>query len=225
MDGIGTDYDLYANLGLVKQLQVDENNSLKIDDFMHLMVTELTHQDPFKPMDNTEMATQISQFATVSGIDQLNSSFSTLADSMLSDRALQAANLVGHDVLVTSQFAPLTTGGNVEGMIDLPRSASNLTLRVSNAATGTLVRELSLGSHDAGQVAFNWDGYDDAGDYMLPGLYQVSALATVDDVEMAPQVLVSAQVDSVSIGASGQALGLNLNGLGTVSINDVTEIR
>jgi flagellar basal-body rod modification protein FlgD len=88
-----------------------------------------------------------------------------------------------------------------------------------------LVRELSLGSHDAGQVAFNWDGYDDAGDYMPPGLYQVSAMATVDDVEMAPQVLVSAQVDSVSIGASGQALGLNLNGLGTVSINDVTEIR
>jgi hypothetical protein len=47
----------------------------------------------------------------------------------------------------------------------------------------------------------------------------------VDDVEMAPAVLVSAQVDSVSIGASGQPLGLNLNGLGTVSLNDVAEIR
>jgi hypothetical protein len=60
---------------------------------------------------------------------------------------------------------------------------------------------------------------------MPAGLYQVSALATVDDVEMAPAVLVSAQVDSVSIGASGQPLGLNLNGLGTVSLNDVAEIR
>ena len=225
MDGINSEYDLYSNLGLVSQPQFEESNSLKIDDFMQLMVTELTHQDPFKPMDNSEMATQVSQFATVSGIDQLNSTFSSLADSMLSDRALQAANLVGHEVLVTSQLAPLATGGSVGGMIDLPRSATNLTLRISNAATGTLVRELKLGSHEAGQVAFNWDGYDDAGDYMPAGLYQISALATVDDVEMAPQVLVSAQVDSVSIGASGQALGLNLNGLGTVSFNDVTEIR
>jgi flagellar basal-body rod modification protein FlgD len=192
---------------------------------MHLMVTELTHQDPFKPMDNSELATQISQFATVSGIDQLNSSFSSLADSMLSDMALQAANLVGHEVLVSSQLAPLTKGGSVDGMIDLPRSVSNLTLRVSNAVTGALVRELKLGSQEAGQAAFSWDGYDDAGDYMPAGLYQVSAIATVGDVEMAPQVLVSAQVDSVSIGASGQALGLNLNGLGTVSLNDVAEIR
>ena len=99
MDGINSDYELYSSLGLATQPQVEETNSLKIDDFMHLMVTELTHQDPFKPMDNSELATQISQFATVSGIDKLNSSFSSLADSMLSDRALQAANLVGHPSL------------------------------------------------------------------------------------------------------------------------------
>jgi flagellar basal-body rod modification protein FlgD len=132
---------------------------------------------------------------------------------------------VGHDVLVSSQFAPFTTGGSVEGMIDLPRSATDITVRISNATTGALVRELKLGSHEAGQVGFNWDGYDDAGDYMPAGIYQINAQATVDDVEMAPQVLVSAQVDSVSIGASGQALGLNLYGLGTVSLNDVAEIR
>jgi flagellar basal-body rod modification protein FlgD len=225
VNGVNGDYELYSNLGLVAQPQLEESDSLKIDDFMHLMVTELTHQDPFKPMENSELATQISQFATVSGIDQLNSSFSSLVDSLLSDRALQAANLVGHDVLVASQLAPLTAGGRVDGVIDLPRSASNLKLRISDASTGALVRELGLGSHEAGQVAFNWDGYNDAGDYMPAGLYQISALANVDDVEMAPQVLVSAQVGSVSIGASGQALGLNLNGLGTVSFNDVAEIR
>jgi flagellar basal-body rod modification protein FlgD len=225
MDGINSDYDIFSSLGLVTQPQAEDKDALKIDDFMQLMVTELTHQDPFKPMDNSELATQISQFATVSGIDQLNSSFSSLADSLLSERALQAANLVGHDVLVSSQLAPLAAGSSVDGVIDLPHSASNITLRISNALTGSLVRELKLGSHEAGQIAFGWDGYDDAGDYMPEGLYHISALAAVGDVEMAPPVLVSAQVDSVSIGSSGQALGLNLSGLGTVSFNDVAEIR
>jgi flagellar basal-body rod modification protein FlgD len=224
MDGINSDYDLYANLGLAAVTQPERDDSLKVDDFMHLMVTELTHQDPFKPMDNSELATQISQFATVSGIDQLNSSFTSLADSLLSNKALQAANLVGHEVLVASQLGPLSNGGSINGAIDLPRSASNLTVRISDAY-GALVRELKLGSHEAGQVDFSWDGYDDAGNYMPAGLYQVSGLATVDDVEMAPQVLVSAQVHSVSVGSPGQALGLNLEGLGTISLNDVAEIR
>jgi len=225
MDGINSDYDLYMSLGLTRQQQTERSDSLKIDDFMNLMVTELTHQDPFKPMDNSEMATQISQFATVSGIDQLNSSFSMLADSLLSDKALQAANLVGHEVLVASPLAPLSSGGSVSGTIDLPRSVGNLSLRISDATTGALVREIKMGSREEGQVEFNWDGYDDAGNYMPAGLYQISALATVDDAEMAPQVYVAAQVGSVSVGASGQALGLNLEGLGAVSLNSVAEIR
>ncbi len=224
MDSINSDYDLYSSLGLATVGQPEKNDKLKIDDFMQLMVTELTHQDPFKPMDNSEMATQISQFATVSGIDQLNSSFSSLSDSLISDKALQAANLVGHDVLVASQLAPLATGGSVSGMIDMPTSANHITLRISDVS-GALVRELELGSHEAGKLGFSWDGYDDAGNYMPAGIYQVSALATVDDVEMAPQVLISAQVNSVSIGAPGQELGLNLTGLGSISLSDVAEIR
>lgn len=224
MVGINSDYDLYTSLGLATQSQPEQDNGLKIDDFMKLMVTELTHQDPFKPMDNSEMATQMSQFAAVSGIDKLNSSFSSLADSMRSDKALQAASLVGHDVLVSSQQAPLSTGKSVSGVIDLALSTTSLTLRVSDAS-GALVRELNLGSHEAGQTAFSWDGYDDAGNYMPAGLYQVNALATVDGVELAPPVFVSAQVNSVSIGAPGQELGLNLDGLGSISLSDVVEIH
>ena len=67
------------------------NDELGQSDFLTLMITQFKNQDPFKPMENTELATQISQFATVSGIDDLNSSFRTLSSTLTSDQALQAA--------------------------------------------------------------------------------------------------------------------------------------
>lgn len=216
--------DLYANLGLSnEQAQSVKNEGLKLDDFMNLMVTELTHQDPFKPMENTELATQISQFATVAGIDDLNSSFNSLSSTISSDQALQATNLVGHEVLVPGNVGNLSHGGSLNGSLDLPGSASNIRVRISDA-NGALVRELALGSHEGGELAFSWDGYSDNGDYMPAGNYLVSAVATMDDVEMAPNVFVSAQVESVSLGGQG-GVRLNLAGLGQVSMNDVAQIQ
>jgi flagellar basal-body rod modification protein FlgD len=216
--------DLYTSLGLTTgQSETVKNNELKLDDFMNLMVTELTHQDPFKPMENTELATQISQFATVAGIDDLNSAFNGLSSTISSDQALQATNLVGHEVLVPGNVGALSQGGSLDGSLDLPGAASNIRVRISDAG-GALVRELSLGSHEGGEMAFSWDGYDDNGDYMPAGNYQVTAVATMDDVEMAPNVLVSAQVESVSMGGQG-GVRLNLAGLGQVSMNDVAQIQ
>ncbi|MEW8461322.1 MAG: FlgD immunoglobulin-like domain containing protein, partial [Candidatus Thiodiazotropha endolucinida] len=145
-------------------------------------------------------------------IDDLNNSFNELRSALTSDQALQAANLVGRDVLVESSVGALANGEPLQGSIVLPSSAGNVRVLISDQS-GALVRELQLGTHEAGQVAFSWDGYDDAGDYVGDGLYQISAIANVDDAEMAPSTLVSAEVESVNLGGPG-GVQLNLGGLG-----------
>jgi flagellar basal-body rod modification protein FlgD len=223
--GIASATNRYEEIGLANNQDTNTKSKgdLGLEDFMNLLVTELTHQDPFKPMENSEMATQVSQFATVSGIDDLNASFNDLKASLTSNQALQAAGLVGHDVLIESDVGVLAEGEPLQGNLVLPASASNVTIRITNSA-GELVRELPMGMHEAGQVAFSWDGYDDAGDYVGDDLYQVSATANVDDAEMAPTVLVSAQVESVNLSGQG-GIQLNLDGLGQVSMNDVVQIQ
>ncbi|MBW9266331.1 MAG: flagellar hook assembly protein FlgD [Candidatus Thiodiazotropha sp. (ex. Lucinisca nassula)] len=225
MTAITNRYDLYEDIGLTNNSikQEKEQGQLGLEDFMQLLVTELTHQDPFKPMENSEMATQVSQFATVSGIDDLNNSFNELRSALTSDQALQAANLVGRDVLVESSVGALANGEPLQGSVVLPSSAGNVRVLISDQS-GALVRELQLGTHEAGQVAFSWDGYDDAGDYVGDGLYQISAIANVDDAEMAPSTLVSAEVESVNLGGPG-GVQLNLGGLGQISMNDVAQIQ
>jgi flagellar basal-body rod modification protein FlgD len=200
------------------------NNDLQLEDFLDLMVTELTHQDPFKPMENSELASQISQFATVSGIDELNDSFEGLSGSLLSDQSLQAANLVGRNVLVPLNGGYLETGGSIKGVIGLNDPASDVTISVFDSS-GVLVREMNMGTQDKGELQFSWDGLNDFGEYAPAGQYQITARASVSGDEISPYILTQAQVDSVSIGAAGQELALNLKGLGPVAFSDVAEIR
>lgn len=215
---------LYQALGLSRELETKEDNELQLEDFLELMVTELTHQDPFKPMENSELASQISQFATVSGIDELNNSFSGFSDTMISDQALQAANIVGRDVLVPVNTGNLEAGGSIKGVVGVTESASDVTVRISDAS-GELIKEIQLGTQSKGEVNFSWDGLDENGDAVEPGQYKVEALAKVDGETVSPYTLLEARVSSVSIGGAGQGLTVNLAGLGPVSFNSVAEIR
>jgi flagellar basal-body rod modification protein FlgD len=225
MSVINNDADIYSALGLAREAEdTKASRTLAMEDFLELMVTELTHQDPFKPMENSEMATQISQFATVSGIDELNNSFTDLSGSMLSDQALQAANLVGHDVLAPISTGYLSSGGSVEGVVGLYSSASDVTVQITDSS-GALVRELSLGTQSQGEVSFSWDGLADDGSYAPPGQYQITAQAMEDGESVVPYTLIKAKVSSVSLGGPGQEMALNLEGLGPISFNDVAEIH
>ena len=57
------------------------------DAFLKLMTTQLKNQDPFEPMDNGEFLSQIAQFGTVTGIDDLKETFGDFANSMKSNQA------------------------------------------------------------------------------------------------------------------------------------------
>ncbi len=217
--------DIYGSLGLTHEdKQVKAKDELGMQDFMNLLVTELTHQDPFKPMENSEMATQISQFAAVSGIDELNTSFDGLSTNLTSGQVLQATSLVGRQVMIPSDKGYLATGGSVSGSAFLSDSASNLSLRVTNS-NGELVREMSLGSHEEGEFSFTWDGADDSGEYLPSGIYQMTLQGDMGGESVSPQVLTDAEVESVSMGAPGKPILLNLKGMGAISLNDVVQIN
>lgn len=215
---------VYQALGLSRETEQKKDNELGMDDFLELMVTELTYQDPFKPMENSELASQISQFSVVSGIDELNNSFAGFSDSMISDQALQAANIVGRNVLVPVTSGNLEAGGSIKGVVGITEPASQVTVRISDTS-GELIKEIQLGTQPKGEVNFTWDGLDESGEAVAPGQYQIEAQAEVDGENMMPYTLIESRVDSVSIGAAGQGLTVNLAGLGPVSFSSVAEIR
>lgn len=225
MSSVNNNTDIYTALGLTREVEETKGSrDLAMEDFLELMVTELTHQDPFKPMENSEMATQISQFATVSGIEELNGSFSGLSNDLLSGQAMQAAGLVGREVLAPISTGYLTSGGSVEGMIGLYSSASDVTIQVYDSS-GALVREIDMGTQDKGEVAFTWDGLMDDGTYAEEGVYTISATSMQEGEAVVPYTLIKSKVTSVNLGGPGQEMALNLEGLGPISFSDIAEIQ
>jgi flagellar basal-body rod modification protein FlgD len=58
------------------------NKPLDQTAFLRLMTTQLKAQDPFDPMDNQAMVAQMAQFSSVTGITEMNSSLTAIAEQI-----------------------------------------------------------------------------------------------------------------------------------------------
>ena len=58
--------------------------------FLRLMTTQMQAQDPFKPMDQTQMIAQLAQFSQVAGIGEINQKLGGISDLATSLDAIAA---------------------------------------------------------------------------------------------------------------------------------------
>ena len=211
----------YEALGLGAPVpQSKARDELGQDQFFKLMVTQLSHQDPLKPLDSDELLAQVAQFSTVGGIKNIERSIGDLVTSMESNQALQASTLVGRSVLVAGEIAQLQAGQPVRVAVDLAGSTATLGVRIATLA-GEVVRRLELGPQSAGTVEFEWDGLDEGGDAAPDGRYVVSAVAGAGAEELPLGVLLARRVDSVSVGRNPPGITLNLEHSVSVGLDAV----
>lgn len=84
----------------------ESSSTLDKNAFLKLMCTQLQNQDPLSPMKDTEYISQMASFSSLEQMENLNSSFTTLSDSITSDlipalTIQQASSLVGKTVTYT----------------------------------------------------------------------------------------------------------------------------
>lgn len=201
-----------------------DENKLDQADFMQLLVAQIENQDPTKPMDPSQFMEQLTQLSTVNGIQDLNGSFNALADKLSSDQSIQAASLVGHEVLVPGGYGVLDESGAMSGAVTLPQSASDVTLKVYNAQ-GEEVRSLTIGGYAAGDVSFQWDGFLDDGSKAIAGGYVITAEAFMDGAQQAVSVALDTRVDSITLNQDGTGTTLNLASGDSVPLSFVQQIK
>jgi flagellar basal-body rod modification protein FlgD len=150
------------------------NGELGQGDFLELMIAQIAHQDPFEPMENGEFIAQMAQFATVDGIQNMESSISSLNGTMSSNQAMTATALVGRSVMAPGDEFILGADGGISGSIATSEGASALNLGVYDAA-GALVAQGELSPSSTGVTRFFLDGVDSTGARLAPGSYLFSA--------------------------------------------------
>jgi len=219
-----------ANLGIARsgsaasptvQTQA-QSQTLGQADFLRLMTAQLKNQDPFSPVDNTQMVAQMAQFSSVAGISQMNSTLTAIADKLGAGSASDALAYVGRTVLTQGNVAYGRSSGGIAGAVQLGDDASNVAVAIQDAS-GNLIKTLSLGPQDKGTVSFDWDGKTEAGEDAGSGPFTVTTYAQNDGTTVASQALVWAPVAAVSMPSNGEAQ-LTLPGIGQIPVSDVLEV-
>jgi flagellar basal-body rod modification protein FlgD len=197
------------------------------DRFLTLLVAQLQNQDPLNPLDNAQVTTQLAQISTVSGINQLNATVAALGASMAASQTLQAASLVGRDVVVGGKDIDLLTdktsgSASAEGGVSLGSDADSVKVTISDES-GNVVRTLDLGAQKAGDQFFDWDGKTDGGGTAKDGHYTFAVTATAAGKAVTFDTLMSARVQGVASTSSG--LMLQLPDGSQVAFADVKQIH
>lgn len=85
------------------------SQSLGKDDFLKLLLTQLSNQDPTSPMENTEFIAQMAQFSSLEQMTNMNSEFTKMAAMF---KTSEASSVIGRTVELT--VGDTTTKGVVE---------------------------------------------------------------------------------------------------------------
>ena len=171
------------------------------DRFLTLLVTQMKNQDPLNPLDNAQVTSQLAQINTVNGIEKLNQTMTKLMSSNQSMQGMQAAALVGRDVLAEGNGLTLA-GGSAQAGFTLPEGADIVTVTVKSAS-GQAIHQAQLKDLGAGLHTFTWDGKTDSGAAAADGKYSFSVTASTNGKSVTATPLSVSRVDGVTPGESG----------------------
>jgi flagellar basal-body rod modification protein FlgD len=194
------------------------------DKFMMLLVTQLKNQDPMNPLDNAQITSQLAQLSTVTGVNKLNTTLESLKASYQSSESLQAANMIGHGVLVEGDFAKLTNGKAILG-VELATPADKVQVIITDPRSGKDVDTIELGATAAGVVPLAWDGLPEGSATALAdGKYTFRVVASRGGEKITD--VTSLAFDSVASVTTNAKDGvkLNLPNKGVVSMADIRQI-
>ncbi|AEH45946.1 flagellar hook capping protein [Thermodesulfatator indicus DSM 15286] len=191
------------------------------DDFMVLFIKQLEYQDPLKPLDNNEMATQLALFNQVDQLYDLNEKLSKIADIAKGSTLQTIASLIGKKASVKNHLLRVEGGKFLGGEIEAKEATDNILAKIYDA-NGNLVKVLDLGPLSVGKHELDWDATDKNGNQVADGTYRL-VLEPKNPKDL----------DNLSIKTIGRLTGalledgeykLLFNGKDTISLTDLEKV-
>jgi flagellar basal-body rod modification protein FlgD len=173
------------------------------DEFIKLLVAQMTHQDPLAPMDGQQMAAQLAQFSSVEQLINISGKFD--AQSAASNALLGVVNnssaidLIGKTVTILDDQVLAGQGGTESVDIDVPEGGRGR-MQILDA-NGAVIREIELGALPVGQRTL---AMDEALRGLPSGPYRVAVDVThADGSTTELQTRLTVNVDGVRMSAAG----------------------
>ncbi|MFP4528276.1 MAG: flagellar hook assembly protein FlgD [Candidatus Kapaibacterium sp.] len=198
------------------------------DEFLKLLTMQLKSQNPLKPYDNQEFASQLAQF---SQLEQLSDIRSLMEDQAKSNAFLSQT--------ISNTALPGMLGKTAKAISDRVHfdgeypAAMGYTLQQGAASgelviydtNGSVVRSVDLDSLDltAGEHTYMWDGEDDAGDICDEGTYFFEIRGKDGSgAEINAQTFTRGEIESVRFKSEGTVLVIDGMEVALENVTDIT---
>ncbi|HEY3590931.1 MAG TPA: flagellar hook capping FlgD N-terminal domain-containing protein [Buttiauxella sp.] len=194
-----------------------------MNNFMTLLVAQMQNQDPTNPMDNNQLTSQLTQFQTASGVQQLNSSLNAMGVLVSGMQQMDASQWIGRQVLTEGDSTISNAeGGNRGGAFSINSDADTVSVILTDAQGNVYtadMKDVKAGVHQftMGDLT-NFQPADPS--TVEGGSFKVSySVSNADGSTPEIVSLKKSTVESVAFSPSGALLQLGL--AGTAMLGDV----
>jgi flagellar basal-body rod modification protein FlgD len=148
---------IQAKFGGKEEKPKENKKALDKDDFLKIMVTQLKHQDPTKPMEADKMAAEMAQMTSVEQMHNVNSNLVKMLDQYKANDRVAMTGMIGKWVTVDRNRFDHMERERETLSYTLKEPASSVKLTIISD-TGETVLEKDLGPQKSGENSFLWDG-------------------------------------------------------------------
>lgn len=201
-----TSTQLNPTAGVNETKQTGPESGQGKDVFLKMFMTQMTNQNPLDPMDNTEFTAQLATFSSLEQLTKINTNLEALTRMEASVNTSTALSLVGKEVQFSGNLMPVAENHVGKLNYTLPANSSQTTVTITDQE-GNIVRDYELGELEAGFRTLEWDGNDNQGNRVDPGVYKIaiSAFNSRDEVIKIQDYNVSGLVTGYERGEDGTA--------------------
>ncbi|MCT4534440.1 flagellar hook capping FlgD N-terminal domain-containing protein [Halodesulfovibrio sp.] len=140
----------------------EPKSSLGKDDFMKLLTTQMSNQDPLKPTDDTQMLAQLAQFSSLEQLSTLNQTATTANTALGAINVTGAVNYIGKSVVAGGDSITRGSSDCSPVYYTLPEGVDSVKAHIYDASK-SIVDTVVLSATGEGEHAFTWDGTNPKG--------------------------------------------------------------
>lgn len=204
------------------KLQVKGKSDLGKEDFLTLLVAQLSNQDPMNPTDDKEFVSQLSEFSSLEQLTNISGGIDEMNSSTSRQEMISAVSFIGKDVRANGYGLSKQDGTTSSLYFSMTEPVASGFINIYDPNMN-LIRTESIGTKQPGNYEYQWDGKDYKGADLADGVYSVAMYA--EGLDGKP-VLVSTEVSGKVAGVQteGTAQYLRLSDGRIVKFTDVKEV-
>ena len=188
------------------------------DTFLKMLTAQARNQDPLKPIESSEYASQLAQFSMVEQQVQTNDLLADVAEAMGASRLDQMSDWVGTDVQAATDFQFDGEAVSIETTAEPSAARAELVIQNVNGA------EVARIPVPVNQAEYEWTGVDSAGSALPHGTYSAT-LVSYNGRDRLASNPAAAYSEVVEVQMRGDEVTLILDSGATVPADSIRNIR